>query len=109
MTKGIAAILTLTLLAGCAGPKTAMFRADPQHSGRYQTAGITSLHQLRWKFSTDGEVKSTPVLVGGSVLFGSQDGHLYAVSTATGIAQWKYTAGGAIQASPPSPSDPAIR
>ena len=37
-----------------------------------------------WTFKTDGEVKSSPVVAGDSVLIGSYDSNLYALAAKTG-------------------------
>ena len=58
-----------------------------------------------WRFPTDGQVWSTPVVANGVVYFGSMDRHIYALSLAEGLDQssrllWKYKTGGAIVAKP---------
>lgn len=79
---------------------------------------------LRWKFATAGERRfeakglhgwlpttqtffdpfdiflSSPVVVGGSVYFGSGDGHLYALDAASGDLKWKFKTGDVVHASP---------
>ena len=79
---------------------------------------------VRWKFATAGErhfeakglhgwtpakqtffdpfdvFLSSPVVVNGSVFFGSGDGHLYALDAATGQLRWKFETGDVIHASP---------
>ena len=78
----------------------------------------------RWKFATQGERRfearglhglqprtqtiadpfdvflSSPVVVGGSVYFGSGDGNLYAVDAASGELKWKFHTGDVVHASP---------
>jgi outer membrane protein assembly factor BamB len=54
------------------------------------------LHAIRpngkqlWTFQTSAEVQAPPAVVGNLVVFGSVDGYLYAVDTATGKFRWKY-------------------
>jgi eukaryotic-like serine/threonine-protein kinase len=79
---------------------------------------------LRWKFATAGERRfeakglhgmtpsaqtffdpydiylSSPVVAGGSVYFGSGDGHLYALDAASGDLRWKFKTGDVVHASP---------
>jgi eukaryotic-like serine/threonine-protein kinase len=79
---------------------------------------------IKWKFATEGEKRfeakgihglqpktqtiadqfdvylSSPVVVQGSVYFGSGDGHLYALDAATGELKWKFKTGDVIHASP---------
>lgn len=43
----------------------------------------------RWRFDTQGIVRSTPAVEGGLVFFGSYDHHVYAVDAQTGALKWK--------------------
>ena len=87
-------LVTLALIAGAAAPAlpqaSAMFRGDPVHSGIYQAAGAPQLHGVKWKFSTDGAVMSSPAIADGTAYFGSTDHHLYAVDVKTGQQRWKF-------------------
>jgi outer membrane protein assembly factor BamB len=80
--------------------------------------------KLKWKFKTDGERRytathihgampeaeampdpfdfyiSSPTLSGGLVYFGSGDGNVYALDTATGQQKWKFKTGDVVHASP---------
>ncbi|MGE5212519.1 MAG: PQQ-binding-like beta-propeller repeat protein [Nitrospirota bacterium] len=79
---------------------------------------------LKWKFSTDGERRfeakglhglqpknqtiadpfdiflSSPVAADGTVYFGSGDGNVYALNSATGDLRWKFKTGDVVHASP---------
>ncbi|MFO1338366.1 MAG: PQQ-binding-like beta-propeller repeat protein [Burkholderiaceae bacterium] len=79
---------------------------------------------MRWKFATEGERRfearglngmqprgqtfadpfdcylSSPVVAGGAVLFGSSDGHVYALDAASGALRWKFRTGDVVHASP---------
>ena len=79
---------------------------------------------LRWKFTTGGERRfeakglhgqlpknqtiadaydvflSSPVVVNGTVYFGSGDGHVYALDTKSGELRWKFATGDVVHASP---------
>jgi outer membrane protein assembly factor BamB len=79
---------------------------------------------IKWKFATEGERRfeakgihglqsrnqtiadqydvflSSPVVVQGSVYFGSGDGNLYALDAATGESKWKFKTGDVVHASP---------
>jgi outer membrane protein assembly factor BamB len=79
---------------------------------------------LKWKFNTDGERRfeakglhglqpknqtiadpfdiflSSPVVVSGAVYFGSGDGNVYALDSATGDLRWKFKTGDVVHASP---------
>ena len=54
----------------------------------------------RWTFQTDGEVKSSPVVVEDSVLVGSYDGYLYCLSAAGGDVRWKQETDGPVHCTP---------
>ena len=54
----------------------------------------------RWRFATDGKVRSTPVVDGRNVYFGSWDGHVYAVDARDGTEVWRFDTGGIVQGSP---------
>jgi outer membrane protein assembly factor BamB len=80
--------------------------------------------KLKWRFATEGERRfeakglhgmlpknqtiadpydlflSSPVVAEKAVVFGSGDGHLYALEAATGMLRWKFAAGDVIHASP---------
>ncbi len=53
-----------------------------------------------WKFTTQGEVDSSPVVCGDRVAVGSKDGRLYVVSLAKGKEIWSYEIGKPLSASP---------
>jgi outer membrane protein assembly factor BamB len=54
----------------------------------------------KWSFTTAGQVRSSPIQIGGNVLVGSNDRNFYSVDSATGLLRWKVTTGDAIQSSP---------
>lgn len=54
---------------------------------------------LAWRFETGGGVVSTPLVHGSSIVFGSGDGHLYAVDR-NGAQRWRFDAGSPIASSP---------
>ena len=56
--------------------------------------------EVRWRFRTRGAVSSSPRLAGDLVLFGSEDGRVYAVQAATGELQWEVRTGGKVTSSP---------
>jgi outer membrane protein assembly factor BamB len=53
-----------------------------------------------WTFATDGPVRSSPLLHSGTLVFGSGDGHLYAVDAASGRERWRFATGGPVDGSP---------
>ncbi len=50
-----------------------------------------------WQFATGGEIWSTPVLYGGSILVGSNDGKVYSVDRASGQENWAFTTAGEVR------------
>lgn len=54
----------------------------------------------KWIFNTSGQVRSSPIQIGGNVLVGSNDRNLYSVDSATGLQRWKVLTGDAVQSSP---------
>ena len=79
---------------------TSMFRANPEHTGIYETPGIMQAPHVKWKYHTNGAVISSPAMADGIVYAGSTDGNLYAVDAATGTLHWKYTTRGRVVSSP---------
>jgi outer membrane protein assembly factor BamB len=75
------------------------FRGGPTHLGVYDSQAPQEL-SLKWTFSTNGAVYSSPAVTGGVVYFGSADGNLYAVDAATGKLDWKFDAHGRVNSSP---------
>ena len=55
---------------------------------------------LRWRFSTNGEVWSTPAVRDGIVYFGSLDHYVHAVDLANGSQVWRFKTGGGVVAGP---------
>ena len=53
-----------------------------------------------WTFPTRGKVESSPVVAGGRVVVGSDDGRVYVVSLADGSEVWNYDIGQPVQSSP---------
>jgi outer membrane protein assembly factor BamB len=86
-----------------AAEPAAMFRGGPAHLGVYgepvaSPGGVD--FTLKWRFKTGAKVRSTPLVVDGTVYCGSEDGHLYAVAADTGTLRWKAPIGGDVSSSP---------
>jgi len=76
-----------------------MFRTDAAHSGVYASAA-PSLKSVRWRFHAGGAMISSPVVAGGAVYVGSNDGRLYAVRRSDGARLWRFATHGAVTSSP---------
>ncbi len=77
-----------------------MFRADPHHSGVYDAVGVPKYSEVKWKFHTNGQVISTPAVVGNTLYVGSEDGNLYAIDLSDGTLKWKFRTKGRVNSSP---------
>ena len=85
-----------TSLAG----EWAMFRRDVGHTGNFGLGGISPKGTLRWVFSTDSAIHSSPAVANGTVYIGSRDSSLYAVDVSTGTELWRFKTGSWIESSP---------
>jgi len=54
----------------------------------------------KWRFTTEGRIRSTPKIHDKSVYFGSWDHHLYALNVDSGRQIWRFDTGGVVQGSP---------
>jgi eukaryotic-like serine/threonine-protein kinase len=53
-----------------------------------------------WRFRTDHQVSSSPVVYGESIYCGSVDGNLYCLEAKTGRQRWKFGTKGPVTGSP---------
>jgi len=95
-------LAALAVVAASAAPAQDMFRGDAAHHGATASAAPREFHRVKWTFPTGGRVVSSPVWHDGLVVFGSDDGNVYAVDAASGRQRWMARTGG------PVPSTPAI-
>jgi outer membrane protein assembly factor BamB len=92
----LATILASSLFAGDAS----MFRGDPAHLGVYTSAISPTLAAVLWKFQTKGKVISCLAVATGTVYFGSSDGKMYALVSATSVMRWSAATSGPVTSSP---------
>jgi outer membrane protein assembly factor BamB len=78
----------------------AMFRANPEHTGVYNAAGVPRFHKVKWKFHTAGLMISSPAMDATTAYIGSTDGNLYAVDLASGAQKWKFATEARVTSSP---------
>lgn len=81
---------------------SALFRADPAHTGVYAEPGPGAGFVIRWRYQADGTVRSAPAVTRTSVYVGTSGGSLLALDRADGRLRWRYDAGA------PLPSSPAV-
>jgi len=103
---GSALLLGLTLISppvaagdspGAQRANWPMFRGDVAQTGvAHGTLG--DRFELAWTFKTEGAITSSPVVVDGTVFFGSDDGFLYAVDLETGAKRWAFKTDDIIEA-----------
>lgn len=78
----------------------AMFRHDPAHSSTTDSSSTLPQGTLKWVFTTDGAIHSSPAVANGTVYVGSRDFKLYALDAATGTKRWEYKTGSWVESSP---------
>jgi len=98
--KTLLALAVVSLAVPAHSEPSASFRGDERHSGIYQGDGVRVLHGLKWKFTTNGPVVSTPAVVGDTAYVGSNDHYLYALDVATGAVRWKFKTESRVASSP---------
>jgi outer membrane protein assembly factor BamB/formylglycine-generating enzyme required for sulfatase activity len=74
-------------------------RGNLYRTGEHRTSGVPQFTGRLWSFRTGGPVRSSPVVVDGTVYVGSHDGHVYAIDAATGRQKWSHAAGGIVSGS----------
>jgi len=77
-----------------------MFRANPEHTGVFDSGGIVQTNTELWRFATGGSVYSSPAVANGVVYVGSQDHNLYAIDAVTGAEKWRFVTGSGVFSSP---------
>jgi len=87
---------------------------DPQRGRMYFGASDKRLYALDgrglflWSFSTGDNVATRPLVVNDLVIFGSEDGGVYALDADTGALRWRAEAGAAVVSSPARVGDQHI-
>lgn len=99
-SPGLAILCLLVSFLSVQAGESAMFQANLNHTGVYSTKAAAQFTGIKWKFVTNGPVRSSPTLFDGVVYFGSSDQFCYAVQSQTGRQVWKFQAGGAVHSAP---------
>src|SRR5262245_61402345 len=94
--------IVMLLVAARPGPArdSGMFRGDLRRTGAFNTPAPRTLKGVKWKYPTSGPVRSSPVMAGGVIYFGSGDGNLYAVAADSAETIWKFNAKASVQSTP---------
>jgi len=87
---------------------TTSFYSSPTKSGKFVYIGasdgnlyaLDTAGNLKWKYHTNGEIKSSPIIYGGNVIFGSNDYNLYCIDSASGKQRWAFATNDRIESSP---------
>ena len=93
----------LALVAALAAPcvqSEPMFRGGAGHAGASAERAPRTLHRVKWTFPTGDRIVSSPVVDGGVVYVGSDDGSVYAVDAASGTLRWQRRTGGPVASTP---------
>jgi len=64
--------------------------------------------RLRWRFTAEDEIRSTPLVQGDTVYIGAYDENLYALDAAQGVLRWKFATEGGICTTPAAVDDLVI-
>ena len=78
----------------------AMFRHDQGRSGSTDSSSTLPQGEVKWTFSADAPIHSSPAVVGDTVYIGAQDSKLYALDVATGAKRWEYETESWVESSP---------
>ena len=73
-----------------------VFHANNKHDGVYQGKGYQNFSGLKWKFTTNGKIFSSPAIMNDVAYIGSADSNLYAIDINTGQQKWKYATRGEV-------------
>ncbi|HEX2865608.1 MAG TPA: PQQ-binding-like beta-propeller repeat protein [Ignavibacteriales bacterium] len=82
------------------------FRGSLEHKG-YSSSVFSDSGKFKWRFKTDGMIRSTPAVSNKMVYFGSRDKFFYALDKSSGSLAWKFQTGDDISSSP-AVSDGAV-
>lgn len=97
-----ALLFALLLGAALAAPACAqsMFAGNPAHTGVATSAAPRTAPRVRWTFPTGSRIVGSAVWHEGLVIFGSDDGNVYAVDAASGRQRWMHRTDGPVPATP---------
>src|SRR6185295_2409622 len=76
-----------------------MFRGNSSHFTSALSASENTYDTKAWSFFAEAPVRSTPLVNGSSIFFGSAQGKFFAINKTTGKQAWQYNTGFAINSS----------
>jgi eukaryotic-like serine/threonine-protein kinase len=88
------------LVVATPGFAHSMFRGDAARTGVTSEAAPRVFNGVKWTFPTGNRIVSSPVHDAGTIYFGSDDGHVYAVGRIDGRQRWKRKTGGPVSSTP---------
>ena len=77
-----------------------MFLKNKEHTAKYKSLSVKNKPDILWKFKTNGQVISSPVVNNNTVYIGSNDNSLYAINAVSGDLKWKYETKGPVNSTP---------
>ena len=89
-------ILSYTSLAQSKPESVSMFRGNHELTGVLNSKPVNTLDKIQFIFSTNGAVRSSPVVVDNILYAGSNNGNFYALDYKTGEEIWKFKTNGEI-------------
>jgi len=75
------------------------FRNDAQHTG-LTNSNTPDDGEVLWTFNATEAIVSSAAVVDGLVIFGSNDGWVYALHEGSGVVAWKFLTNDSIESSP---------
>jgi len=99
MRKIALVVISTLLLSGCGAAKVDMYRADAGNNAVFSD-GVQTLHNLKWKFSSQSEIKTATVVSDDVAYFGNTEGYVFAVNVADGREKWRLKTSGPIGGAP---------
>ncbi|HCC82650.1 MAG TPA: hypothetical protein DEQ25_15895, partial [Methylophaga sp.] len=79
---------------------SAMFRADIQRSGNFQTTGPQTKPEILWRYHAEVGASSSPVSSGNLIFSGRFDGLMLALNNQTGEEKWRFVTQAGIFSTP---------
>jgi eukaryotic-like serine/threonine-protein kinase len=92
-------LLLLCTLSYCSFSQE-MFRGGVHRIGAVQTNKQLLFDYQQWRFDAGTPIRSTPLIAGGTVYFGTSGGQLFCLDRTTGKEKWRFFSGHAINSSP---------